>query len=200
MEQNCESLSPYLHIFVAAFTTCWARLRLYEALELLGELVLFDTDSVVYLHTPDQPDPVLGDNLGDFKDELKGKAHIVEFCSGGPKNYWYLTTSGETVCKVRGFSLNTEGTAQLNYQVLKENTLDELLDPLPKSRRRRITQTHSIHRNAKQYTLSSRPAHKDSRLVFTKRVVDVVTFQTYPYGYTRATDQDQENLAALMEL
>lgn len=84
--------------------------------------------------------------------------------------------------------------------MLKENTLDELLDPLPEARRRRITQTHSIHRNAKQYTLSTRPTHKDYRLVFTKRVVDVDTFQTYPYGYTRATDQDQDNLAALMEL
>ena len=30
-------VSPNLNIFVAAFTTCWARLRLYEALELLGE-------------------------------------------------------------------------------------------------------------------------------------------------------------------
>ena len=29
-------VSPHLNIFVAAFTICWARLRLYEALELLG--------------------------------------------------------------------------------------------------------------------------------------------------------------------
>ena len=201
MEQNCESLSPHLNIFVAAFTTCWARLRLYEALELLGERVLyFDTDSVVYLHTPNQPDPVLGDNLGDFKDELDSQDHIVEFRSGGPKNCGYQTSSWKTVCKVRGFPLNTEGTAQLNYQVLKESTLDELLDPLPEACRRRITQTHSIHRDAKQYTLSTRPTHKDYRLVVTKCVVDVNTFKTYPYGYMCATDQDQDNLAALMEL
>ena len=117
-------------------------LQLYEALELLGQRELyFDADSVVYLHVPDQPDPVLGDNLGDFKDELEGGDYIVEFCSSGPKNYWYQTRSRKTVCKVRGFSLNIEGIAQLNYQVLKENTLDEVLDPLPDPRRRRITQT-----------------------------------------------------------
>jgi len=33
-------VSPNLNIFVACFTTCWARLRLYAALEQLGERVL----------------------------------------------------------------------------------------------------------------------------------------------------------------
>ena len=32
-------VSPNLNIFVACFTTYWARLRLYEALEQLGERV-----------------------------------------------------------------------------------------------------------------------------------------------------------------
>ena len=34
-------VSPNLNIFVACFTTCWARLRLYTALEKLGERVLY---------------------------------------------------------------------------------------------------------------------------------------------------------------
>ena len=64
------SMSPNLNIFVAAFTTCWARLLLYEALELLGERVLYyDTDSVIYLEEVGQPSPVLGDYLGDFTSE-----------------------------------------------------------------------------------------------------------------------------------
>ena len=61
-------VNPHLSIFVAAFTTCWARLRLYEALELLGHRVLyFDTDSVVFIEHPDdpnEPQPVLGNYLG----------------------------------------------------------------------------------------------------------------------------------------
>ena len=71
-------MSPNLNIFVAAFTTCWARLRLYEALELLGERVLYyDTDSVIYLEEVGQPNPVLGDYLGDFTSELDPDDHHV---------------------------------------------------------------------------------------------------------------------------
>lgn len=107
-EHDDRGVSPNLNIFVAAFTTCWARLRLYEALELLDERVLyFDTDSVIFIHRPGEPDPPLGEYLGDFKNELEGDDAIVEFCSGGPKNYGYRTRRGETCCKVRGFSLNS---------------------------------------------------------------------------------------------
>ena len=61
-------VSPNLNVFVASFTTSRARERLYEALQLLGERVLyFDTDSVVYLEEEeeeeDQPKPLLGDYL-----------------------------------------------------------------------------------------------------------------------------------------
>ena len=54
-------VSPNLNVFVAAFTTCWATLHLYEALELLQERVFyFDTDSVFYLEDsskPEEPQP-----------------------------------------------------------------------------------------------------------------------------------------------
>ena len=50
-EDKCEELNVNTNVFIAAFTTCWARLRLYEALELLGKQVLYyDTDSVLYVH------------------------------------------------------------------------------------------------------------------------------------------------------
>jgi len=58
-------------------------LRLYEALELLGERVLyFDTDSVIYLEQEGQPNPVLGDYLGEFTSELDPDDYIEEFVSG----------------------------------------------------------------------------------------------------------------------
>ena len=44
-----DPVSPNLNIFIACFTTCNARLKLYEALDLLQERVLyFDTDSVIF--------------------------------------------------------------------------------------------------------------------------------------------------------
>ena len=49
LHEEMEDVSPNLNIFVACFTTCWARLRLYEAFETLQERVLyFDTDSVIF--------------------------------------------------------------------------------------------------------------------------------------------------------
>ena len=70
------------NIFVAAFTTCHARLKLYQYLDLLQEQVLyFDTDLVVYRCKPAQPTVPLGDYLGDMTDELEGGDHIVKFVS-----------------------------------------------------------------------------------------------------------------------
>ncbi|KAK2552521.1 hypothetical protein P5673_026364 [Acropora cervicornis] len=183
MQHHCESDSPNLNIFVAFFTTCHARLHLYRALDHLGPRVLYsDTDSIVFVQGPNDPpvQPPLGDFLGDFTDELDPGDHIVEFCSGGPKNYGYLTARGKTECKVRGFSLNAKGQAQLNYQVLKQNTLDELRAPRDQPRVTPIVQTHSVHRDAKQYQLSTRSRTKDYKLVYNKRILDPPTFYTFP--------------------
>ena len=177
-------VSPNLNIFVACFTTCWARLRLYAALEQLGERVLYyDTDSVIYWTEETQATPVLGDYLGDFTSELDNDDYIVEFVSGGPKNYGYQTKLGHVECKVRGFRLNSEGKSQLNYNVMRQNVLDEIQKPLLKPRQTQIIKTHQIVRDPKHYLLYTFPEYKQYQLVYDKRVVDPVTFQTFPYGY-----------------
>ena len=173
-------VSPNLNIF----TTCWARLRLYEALELLGQRVLyFDTDSVIYLEEPGQPNPPLGDYLGQFTSELKADDHIIEFVSGGPKNYGYQTKNGKVECKVRGFRLNSEGKTKLNYDVMRRNVLDEIQHPQIQPRQTQVVKTHQIVRDAKTYQLFTFPDYKCYQLVYDKRVIDPTTFQTYPYGY-----------------
>ena len=104
------------NIFIAAFTTCWARLKLYQEIEKLGNRVYyFDTDSIIFSWKPGQYEPQLGDFLGEYTDELtcknvgcqgcSGRHYIVEFISAGPKNYAYKVDTGHTVCKVRGFTL-----------------------------------------------------------------------------------------------
>ena len=114
------------NVFVAAFTTCWARLKLYSYLERLGEQVLYyDTDSVVYRWKQGLCRIETGDYLGDMKDEVEGD-HIIEFVSGGAKNYGYRTAGGKTECKVRGFTLNVRGLAVLNYETMKNTILSEL--------------------------------------------------------------------------
>ena len=183
-------VSPNLNVFVASFTTWWPRLRLYEALEFLGKCVLyFDTDSVIYLEEPGQPNPPLGDYLGKFTGKLEADDYIMEFVSGGPKNYGYQTKKGKVECKVRGFRLNSEGKTQLNYKVMRQNVLDEIQKPQKEPRQTQVIKTYQIVRDAKTYYLYTFPDYKRYQLVYDKRVIDPSTFQTYPYGY-RAACQD----------
>ena len=92
-------------------------LKLYSYLKVLGEQVLyFDTDSVIYAHKPGQAEVPNRDFLGELTNELEPGDHIVDFTSGGPKNYGYTTTNGKVECKVCGFTLhNVRGSQQLNY-------------------------------------------------------------------------------------
>jgi DNA polymerase elongation subunit (family B) len=49
------------NVVLAAFTTAYARLKLCEVLDMLQERVLYyDTDSVIFVSKPDEPDPPLG--------------------------------------------------------------------------------------------------------------------------------------------
>ena len=179
-------VSPNLNIFVACFTTCWARLRLYTALEKLGERVLYyDTDSIIFLQDEGQPNPTLGDYLGDFTSELGNDDYITEFVSAGPKNYGYQTKLGYVECKVRGFRLNSEGKSQLNYNIMRLNVLEEIQKPLLKPRQTQVVKTHQIVRDPNTYELYTFPDYKRYQLVYDKRVINPQTFLTYPYGYGR---------------
>lgn len=112
------------NIFIVAFTTCWARLKLYSYLHILQKNVLYyDTDSVIYTWKPDQPKIETGDFLGEMTDELNGD-YIKEFVSGGAKNYGYETSRGKFECKVRGFTLNVRGRQKLNYDTMKAHILN----------------------------------------------------------------------------
>ena len=116
------------NIFIAVFTTCWARLKLYSYLQQLQHKVLyFDKDSVIYSWKTGQVDIPLGNFLGDMTNELDDGDYIVDFTSGGPKNYGYITKKGKVCCKVRGFSLKSvRGSEQLNYKIMRQNVIDEV--------------------------------------------------------------------------
>ena len=153
--------------------------------ETLGQQVLyFDMDSVIYNHVPGEEELENGDYLGDLTDELDAGQHIVDFTSGGPKNYGYRTSSSKTECKVRGFSLhNVRGSSQLNYEVLRRNVLEEVTDPRGERRVIDVTNPHFFTRDAATKRLRILPRTKQYGLVFDRRVVDPETFISYPYGY-----------------
>ncbi len=107
------------NVVVAAFTTAYARLKLYNLLDMLQERVLYyDTDSVIYVSKPDEPEPPLGNYLGDLTDELGGD-YITTFMSGGPKNYAYHTAQGKSETKVRGITLNHTTQQKINPDVIR---------------------------------------------------------------------------------
>ena len=105
-QSSCAAKGSKVNIFIAAFTTCYARLKLYEALHTVQDQVLYyDTDSVIYRWSPGLPSIPIGGYLGEVTDELEGDV-IVEFVSGGAKNYGYRTRNEKVECKVR-VSLST---------------------------------------------------------------------------------------------
>ena len=63
----------------------------------------------------DQPEPRLGNYIGDLTDELGGD-HITMFASGGPKNYCYKTSGDKTDIKVRGITLDCTAQQKVNFK------------------------------------------------------------------------------------
>jgi len=163
-----------------------------EYLEKLQHQVLyFDMDSVVYSHHPGQPDVTPGNYLGEMADELEGD-HIVEFASAGPKNYGYITNTEKKCCKVRGFTLNVWGSCQLNYDVMRQNLLDEIQDPQDERRNVDVTDPNFFMHDSHTKDMYISSQMKRYGLVFDKRVVEPVTFKSYPYGYTPSTINDAD--------
>ena len=168
---------------------------------MLQERVLYtDTDSVIFSSLPHENNPPIDDLLGDFKDELGEGDFLTEFASRGPKNYGYLTNKEKEECKVRGISLNSEGIKQLNYQVLRQNVLDKIQRPLEKMRQTDIYKPYHIVRNSKDYSLATVAQTKKYQLVYKKRVIDQNTFETYPYGCERITNEDADMIELLCHL
>ena len=121
-------------------------------------------------------------------DELDGDV-ITEFVSGGAKNYGYQTRGGKVMCKVRGFTLNVRGSAILNFRTMKENILSKLDSPQDARRHLNIVTPYHFKRDLEKKQIQVVPRVKQYRLVFDKRVIDVATRSSYPYGYQRIGDE-----------
>ena len=60
-------------------------MHLFQELFKLDDRVLYyDTDSIIFLSTPNMYEPELADFLGKFTNEIKGGNFIKEFVSAGP--------------------------------------------------------------------------------------------------------------------
>ena len=183
-EHSCQPIQANVNIFVACFTTSYARLKLYDALDKLQERVLYiDTDSVIYTKKPAESSIPVGNYLGEFSNELDEGDYITEFVAAGPKNYAYNTKQGKQTCKVRGFTLNARGQKISHFSSMKDLVLNEILEPEDESRTLTLYNPHKITRCATTKTIQTVSQDKKYKLVFDKRVIDHDTYQSFPSGY-----------------
>ena len=170
-----------VNIVIAAFTTAYARLKLYDLLDLLQERVLYyDTDSVIYVHEPGKPDPPLGDYLGDLTDELDAGDYITTFISGGPKNYAYITNNGKAETKIRGITLDYAATKKINLDVMR-HLVDSHVNCHTEAKVT-VDIPFKITRDKKEKNIVTKRMKKDYRVVYNKRVI-TENYETLPYGY-----------------
>ena len=120
-ETDYLATSKDTNIFIAVCTTSWARIRLYKELDKLGERALYcDTDSVIYKQSPiPEENLTIGNFLGEMTNELGEGDEIIEFVSGGPKNYAYRTAKGKFVVKVKGFTLNSTNSPAFSFEKVR---------------------------------------------------------------------------------
>jgi hypothetical protein len=107
---------------LACFTTAHARLQLYKILQsMLGWVLYFDTDSIIYQHDESQFNHIIMNSLGGWTDELSGY-HITRYMFRCPKNCASETRGGKSVCKVKGLTLNYRAS-----QIVSPATLENML-------------------------------------------------------------------------
>ena len=177
---NFVQPDPKTNVVIAAFTTAYARLQLYDELDMLQERVLYyDTDSIIYLSQPGQPEPRLGNYIGELTDELGGE-HITVFASGGPKNYGYKTNTGKTEVKVRGITLDYTARQKVNFKSMCE--LVSLRAECGVTGTVSVDIPFRITRNTRTKEIQTKRMKKDYRVVYNKRVI-IDDYKTLPYGY-----------------
>lgn len=174
---DSERILPHACMVLAAFTTAYARLKLYSVMETLDRRLLYvDTDSVIFTSSSEHPPPPLGPFLGELTTEVSESegGSIREYVSAGPKSYAYETMSGAQVCKVRGFTLTHASSQLLNFESVKEIVVNERRGEV-------VTQSSTIGRDAHS-RLFTRPQRKVFKACFDKRIVtgDQTTF---PFGW-----------------
>ncbi|CAI5679595.1 unnamed protein product [Oreochromis niloticus] len=168
------------NVFIAAFTTAYARLKLYEYLEKLQRNVLYtDTDSLIYVVKEGEEPLELGNFLGDLTDELGGDT-IQEFVSAGPKSYAYRTRNKKKlVVKMKGITQTRECCERVNFDSMSE-LVESYLSGMKEAELE--TPQHGIQRDKRGFVLKNRTFQKKFRVVYDKRRL-FPDGTTLPFGY-----------------
>lgn len=122
----------YHNPIISLWCTSLGRLNLFQKLRAVARdpnsvLLYYDTDSAIVAHLIGHCPIKIGHHLGEWKDELP-KYRIVEFLSGGCKNYALRLMDNETgeektILHVRGISLTADVCKILHWETFKECVL-----------------------------------------------------------------------------
>ena len=181
------------NVGVAAMVTAYARMKLYRIMDSIkscapGRVLYCDTDSVIYVDKPSEMwfNPPIGDYLGDMTDEISkdwgSDARIIQFASGGAKNYGFVVQQNGQIfdkIKVKGITLS-DGTKDLMSFKTIANTADEY-----RAGNKVITEVPQQQFGAdKDHYVWSRLFKKKYRAVSDKGIViQDSLYQLIPYGY-----------------
>lgn len=124
---NRERTSHNLYLPAGLFVPAYGRLMLYDALEKLGKRVLYhDTDSVIYIHDPQQENLVVDDIWGSWDEEKVSKnGNILAFVGLGPKSYAIKTRDGKDIIKLKGVALKHAHERQVCFDTLEKMLLEK---------------------------------------------------------------------------
>lgn len=166
------------NVVVASFVPAYARMKLYEKLDVLQERVLYhDTDSIIYTSQEGEEEVEIGDCLGQWTDECgdSNTNWITEYVSLGPKTYAYKTHQGEMTVKCKGISLTPHARSLVHMESMKEM--------LVKKNKVTVDYPRKIVRNPNTKRLHTVEFAKDVQAVITKRMRVREGINTYPFGY-----------------
>lgn len=178
---------------LGVFTTSHARICLYNALDTLGDKVIYyDTDSVIY-RVKEKDDRSANLNFGGFLGDWEIEDVLIDkVISSGPKSYAYRDYKHKKFhIKIKGFYLNFRAQKTLNIDSFEKEVLDNVKNTERKDNgvpihdfkfsRNKLTRDISFEDDTIKYF----------KLTYDKRVIQepvkqdgkIVLIDTKPYGY-----------------
>ena len=145
----------------------------------LGPRVLYcDTDSIIYWTEEGLYEPKLGDNLGDFTDEISGEKgeHVVEYVGVGEKFYGIKSNNGYTHALCKGIAFSRLTSLDLNFETFKEMAIENPFKEID-------VEQLKFFREKKDWTVRTEVFSKKVKDTFNKRQILPNLIDTVPYGF-----------------
>lgn len=186
--EGFEEESGITNEVIAAFTTSFARLILYQHMESVGRNILYvDTDSMIFVTKKRlgssgeiiyENFPETGSSLGELTNELPENTHITEFVCSAPKSYAYRTSDGNECVKFKGISLNEKNKKRINFESVKELVFDT-------TRKITLEPQTQFTRSKLEGIVTNTLLVKSVVNTYNKRKI-LDNFDTLPFGYVDA--------------